>query len=777
MDMLIVESGAKSKTIQKYLGKGWVVGASNGHVQDLPNSRASKEGRKAMWAAPADALPNPTWEWTERSEATIGKLLDKAQTKGVENVYIATDPDREGEFIAWRLFAIFTEAGFENVWRITFNEITKKAVQEAIEARGAVDMNLVDAAKVRRFMDRLVGFRSSKFCRSWSLSSMGRVQTPTLGFVVKREAERDAFVPLPYFSVSAEAGGVTWNARFHETDDADVWIDDKGKKHPGRTNDEAMAKRAFAALGSEGGVTLDEAKEGKRKERPYPPFTTDALLQAAGARYSWNPRRTMSIAGELYNAGHITYIRTDSTRTNAGARDEIKAHIRERWGEDHIGPGVLGKDARGDAKNVQDAHEAIRPTQPTILAPEGASADQLKLYKLIWARFAGSQMSESRYDTLSMRASVDGFERPLTGSTSWRTHAGWEAAFEGIRKTPALQPPAFATAKGTVVQLDAAKEDQENPKFTQDETKPPARYKQHTLVKAMKDAGIGRPSTYAATIEKLISRKYASDEKGSLKPTNQGKLLWDEVAPHYTLHGSGDDAVGLFTTTFTADMEAMLDSVESAEQTGPAAWHDFSARFQEMHGAALERKKSTPTPKQLSFFASLTENLDADAVAAYTDGRPASQVTGTEMREIIDAILSDHPQSERPASAKQMAFVTRLCDEVEISEADACALVGLAEIKELTGGREGSANALIELLLTRRDSTPRGPSEKQMKWILEMADKAKLTQTEAAALVELGSLDDLTGGREGMASKLITILKKKTGGGRRGKGRKKKKKD
>ena len=184
MDMLIVESGAKSKTIQKYLGKGWIVAACNGHVQDLPVSRETKDGRKAMWASTADTLPQPPWEWTENSERTIGNLLAKAKSSKVENVYIATDPDREGEFIAWRLVEIFRENGFNNVWRITFNEITKSAVQASIDARGNYNQHLVDAAMVRRFMDRLVGFRSSKFCRSWSLSSMGRVQTPTLGFIV-----------------------------------------------------------------------------------------------------------------------------------------------------------------------------------------------------------------------------------------------------------------------------------------------------------------------------------------------------------------------------------------------------------------------------------------------------------------------------------------------------------------------------------------------------------------------------------------------------------------
>ena len=481
MDMLIVESGAKSKTIQKYLGKGWIVAACNGHVQDLPTSRETKDGRKAMWASTAETLPQPPWEWTENSERTIGNLLTKA--KLCENIYIATDPDREGEFIAWRLVEIFRENGFNNVWRITFNEITKTAVQASIDARGNVNQNLVDAAKVRRFMDRLVGFRSSKFSRSWSLSSMGRVQTPTLGFIVDKELEREAFVPQPYFAVHADAGGLRWNARFHDKDDAEAWVDDKGKFHADRTNDAELAKQGYVAASE--GLTISTVEPGKFQRNPDPPFTTDTLLMKAGSEMNWNPRRTMKIAGELYNAGHITYIRTDSTRTNAAAREDIKTHIRETWGEDHIGKGVLGPDAKGGA-NVQDAHEAIRPTRPKINSPEGLTAEQARLYRLVWARFAGSQMTASQYERLSMTAEADGFSRPFAATASWRVHRGWEAAFEGIRKEPATAPPSFDAQPGTALTLDSVSDDEENPTLREDETKPPSRYKQHSLVQKMK---------------------------------------------------------------------------------------------------------------------------------------------------------------------------------------------------------------------------------------------------------------------------------------------------
>lgn len=764
MDMLIVESGAKSKTIQKYLGRGWIVAACNGHVQDLPTSRATKDGKKAMWAAKPDELPNPPWEWTEKAEATIGKLVRKAQDKKVANIYIATDPDREGEFIAWRLQEIFAGEGFDEIHRVTFNEITKAAVHASIDARGQIDGNLVDAAKVRRYMDRLVGFRASKFSRSWSLPAMGRVQTPTLGFVVERELEREAFVPQPFFSVHADAGGLRWSARFHDKTDDGAWMDDKGKFHGDRTNDRDLAEAAHAAAGS--GLTLASVEPGKYQRNPSPPFTTDTLLMAAGSDMSWNPRRTMRIAGELYNAGHITYIRTDSTRTNAGAREEVQAHIRTVWGEGHIGKGALGPDAKQGAANVQDAHEAIRPTRPQVADPEGLSQEQARLYRLIWARFAGSQMNPSRYERLSMTATATGFDRPFTGTASWRVHAGWEAAFEGIRRTPALKPPAFEAAAGTALALDAAKDEDENPCFREDETKPPHRYKQHGLVQKMKAEGIGRPSTYAATIDKLLRRKYCEEDGGSLLPTSAGRTLWLEVAPHYERGQSGGDG-NLFSTGFTAEMESKLDMVEVGSRTGPSVWHGFAEHFQGLHQVALDRKKRTPTPKQLAFFERITQGMTEEELHGYTSGTPVGEITGGEMREILDRITKDRPADTQPASEKQVNWIMALAELAGLSEPDACARVECKAFSELTGGRGGTASALIEILRELSADVPRPAREKQINWIDKMAKSAELSEADACQLVGVSAYTELTGGRGGTASKLITTLRKKTGGGRK----------
>ncbi len=772
MDLLIVESGAKSKTIQKYLGKGWIVAACNGHVQDLPTSRETKDGKKAMWACKSDTLPNPPWEWTENSERTIGRLISKAKEKKVEGVYIATDPDREGEFIAWRLEEIFREQGFNSIHRVTFNEITKPAVSAAIEVGGSVNTDLVSAAKVRRYMDRLVGFRASKFSRSWSLPAMGRVQTPTIGFVVERELEREAFVPLPYYAVFADAGGIRWNARFHDKDDDDAWVDDKGKFHSDRTNDENLAQSAFDALSKSNSLQLSSVEPGNYQRNPEPPFTTDTLLMRVGSEMGWNPRRTMRTAGELYNGGHITYIRTDSTRTNSSARQEIKDHIKESWGEEYLGKGVLGPDAKSDSTNVQDAHEAIRPTRVRVQNPEGISSDQARLYRLIWARFTGSQMSPSRYERLSMSAVAEGFNRHFTGVASWRVHSGWEAAFEGIRKEPATSPPTIDATVSSSISLDpAVDDDTPNPCLKEDETQPPSRYKQHSLVKMMKSEGIGRPSTYATTIEKLLRRKYMQEENGSLSPTVEGRTLWQEIVPYYNRDNSGGNG-NLFSTEFTSEMEESLDGIESGDSNAAFVWNVFAEHFQSLHQVALDRKKLKPTPKQIAYFHRITDGMSDKEIGEYTGGKGLDELSGGEMRLILEVLTKERPQDTLPASKKQTDWIAALADSCKLTEAEACAHVELQSFSDLTGGRAGSASKLIEVLRELSKDVPRPASKKQINWITKMADKAGLTMTEACQLVDVKDASELTGSQGGTASKLISVLLSKTGGNKKQRGKK-----
>ena len=763
MQLVIVESKAKAKTIQSYLGNEFIVMACHGHVQDLPNNKNNPDGRKAMWAATDDELPSPPWEWTERSQKVVTEMRRQAKDAKVTEIHVATDPDREGEFIAWRLEELLGSIAPVN--RIVFNEITKTAIEAALADPAGVDMQLVEAAKVRRFMDRLVGFRTSKFSRSWGLKSMGRVQTPTLGFVVDKEIEREAFVPTPYFAVNGIAEGIEFGARFHESNDDDAWRDDKGKFNSRRTFDEDLARLAHDSLVNARMLTVSTSEQKQEKKRPRPPFTTDALLQTAGSSLNWTPAATMMVAGELYNAGHITYIRTDSTRTSGSARTSMKEHIERTWGADHVGTGVMGPKAKG---NVQDAHEAIRPTRVDVVEPEGISSRQSRLYKLIWARFAASQMTDSRYERISMTCAVDGFDRPLAGSIAWRVHTGWEAAFADIsRQQPRTQPPSFDTSVGVQLDLDDI---DDNPELIEDETKPPRRFRQHTLVAEMKERGIGRPSTYATTISKLIDRKYVNITDGSLIPTDTGRLLWTEVATMYTetAEGNGAKVAFLFSAAFTSDMEERLDLIEEGGRTGPSVWHGFVAHFKQLHGLALEKKRGSPTPNQVRKFRQVVSRRTEDEVSELLGGREIEELSGAEISSLIGQELE---KGSPPATEKQTKYVLGLCEQVEVDLKDALAKVKLDDIDDLT---METASELITQLRAIQDELPRPMSVKQLKLIEREVGKAELTEPEACALVDANAYDELGGGREGSASQLISILLKRNNpGGRKGRRRRK----
>ncbi|MBW3535911.1 MAG: hypothetical protein KY453_11970, partial [Gemmatimonadetes bacterium] len=340
MNILIVESGAKAKTLQGYLGEGWSVLATGGHIETLPHDRKihGKDAGKAFWANRPGELPSPPWVPTERGEEAVRKILEEAGPDA--RFWIATDPDREGEFIAWGLDRILASRGPTR--RVAFQEVTREAVEAALAHPRDVDGRMVDSALVRKFLDRLVGYRTSKMANSLVAgggASMGRVQTPTLGFVVERELEREAHVPIPYFEVHAAALGIDLEVRFHEPDDPDAWRDEGGKHHPSRTFDGELAGKALQALAAAGEVTITGATPSTRRRGPSAPFSTDALLQAAGSRFGWSPRKTSALASQLYEAGHITYIRTDSTRLAASAVQKARAVVEDAFGEDHLGPG------------------------------------------------------------------------------------------------------------------------------------------------------------------------------------------------------------------------------------------------------------------------------------------------------------------------------------------------------------------------------------------------------------------------------------------------------
>ncbi len=747
---MILESGAKARTIKKYLGKGWIVDACNGHVQDLPTRGGTKQDNKAMWSSKEGELPNPPWSYTDRAEKIISKLRKKAQTNSVEEIYIATDPDREGEFIAWRLKEIFSD--YDSIYRVSFNEITNSAVQEAIESPRDIDMDLVDAAKVRRFMDRLVGFRCSRFSRSWNLASMGRVQTPTLGFIVERELERDAHVPIPYHSIKVDSNGVSFKVRFHEKDDEGAWKDDDGKHHPDRTFDGELAESAMGKIRDSNGLVLESVREGKNHRKPQPPFTTESMLRAANGRMGWSIGRTNRVATSLYQSGHITYIRTDSTRTSKAARDNIRSLIEKEYGSNHLGSGALGPDAKKGASNVQDAHEAIRPTQPEVKTLTDVDADQQSLYRLIWGRFAASQMSDSVRERRDLVAKVSDLELQLYGTSSWRIHAGWEAVYSADKDVQ-TEPPEVGFEVGETWEFNST---EENPLLTSDETKPPRRFTESSIIQEMKKADIGRPSTYLTTVGKLVDRGYADKEGSSLIPTDQGRLLWIEVVPFYGTdeNSSGTISEGLFTPRFTALMESSLDEVEDGDTSGAIVWHKFVTDFRNMHNIALELRKQKPTVKQLNFIMNRTSRMSEDSKSKLFQGKNSDELTGEDARRIIEE-LNNSSDGDIPPSEKQMALIIKLADKNSVDLEPILTELGHKDLDELTGGRDGTASSLINKLIGIDKDSP--ATEKQVAAIKSMSENLEISIEDAMAIGEVSTIEEIT---KNEASSLIGTMKK-----------------
>lgn len=327
--------------------------------------------------------------------------------------YLATDPDREGERIAWHLEKLLSEFG--PCHRVTFQEITKPAVLAAVATPRGVNQALVDAALIRTFIDRTVGWRASRIAKRYtdsSTNSMGRVQTPTLGFVVERELEREAHVPVRYFEVLAATALTGWRVRFHEKSDTGAWVDEKGKFSAHRTADGPLAESAHIALVAAGSVKIVDVKRRQKYQSPYPPFSTDTLLQAASSRWGWSPKKTGALASQLYEAGHLTYIRTDSTRLAGEAVEAGRAVIAATWGAAQLGSATMLEAEAG----VQDAHEAIRPTELALGTVPDVEADTQKLYALVRARTLASLMVSSLRVTLSLSGSCDGLDRTLDGS-------------------------------------------------------------------------------------------------------------------------------------------------------------------------------------------------------------------------------------------------------------------------------------------------------------------------------------------------------------------------
>ena len=557
-DLVIVESPAKAKTIEKYLGGNYKVTASMGHLRDLPKSKMGVDIENGF---EPQYIP-------VRDKAELIQQLKK-DAKSAKTVYLATDPDREGEAISWHLKELL-ELPDNKARRVTFNEITKKVVTESIQHPRDIDQDLVDAQQARRILDRIVGYTLSPLL--WRKVkrglSAGRVQSVATRMVVDREEEINRFIKEEYWLLDAmlsrEEGG-SFTARFFG----------KGEKKQDLKSREDVD--AVMDATKDAPFTVESVKRGEKQRSPAPPFITSTLQQEASRRLSMTPRRTMSIAQQLYegveiagqgSVGLITYMRTDSLRLSEEALAAARSFISERYGSAYLPAQARRFKTKTGA---QDAHEAIRPTD-VRLTPEMVRKDltqeQYRLYRLIWGRFTACQMANAVYDNISVDVNSAGYT--FRANYSELKFAGYTAVYEEARdeESDEISNPLPSLSEGEQLHLDKMLPDQQ---FTQ----PPARYTEATLIRAMEEKGIGRPSTYAPTITTITSHDYVLKEGKYLRPTPLGEVVTELMKGHFA------DIVDL---KFTNHMEAELDEIEQ----GKAAWRDV---LQELYGGFSQEMK------------------------------------------------------------------------------------------------------------------------------------------------------------------------------------------
>ena len=608
----------------------------------------------------------------------------------------------------------------------------------------------MDAAKVRMFMDRLVGWDCSKVSRMAGISSMGRVQTPTLGFIVDRELEREKHVPKKYHSVNFNSGEINFKIRFHEKNEEGAWIDDSGvkpKHFPERTFDLDLAKRSVELLKKNSEIKLISIKNSKQNRKAKPPFTTDTMLQTANSALGWSLSRTSGVASDLYEKGHITYIRTDSTRTNEDARNEVKKYIVGKFGEGYIGQGVLGPDAKKDSANVQDAHEAIRPTRPGVREISDEGDDLLKLYRLIWSRFTGSQMSESIREIRTIKARTEGLNNDLAGTASWRIHSGWEEVFREYQGEVKTKPPENNLEVGEIWAIDIKSD---NPELVSDQTKPPRRYSESSIVQEMKKAGIGRPSTYVSMVQLVQKKSYVENNNGALIPTDTGKKLWLEVVPFYN---NQPGKVRLFSTQFTASMESKLDDIANDIEKAPDIWHSFVEDFKEINTKADSDARKTPSGKQIKLLIDLLSNMSEIEQEKILKGKEINSFSRNEIKPIIDNAMNQ--AGPRKASEKQIGLVIKKCDDLGLILEELLQQNSIEDLDSLTGGRDGSASVIISQLIEMDGKTP--ATERQIKAIKTMAERLEIKIEDAVAIVRTTTIEEIN---KIDASNLIGKMKK-----------------
>ena len=547
--LVIVESPAKVKTIKKFLGSSYSVAASNGHVRDLPKSQLGIDVEH-------DYEPKYI---TIRGKGDILANLRK-EAKKADKVYLATDPDREGEAISWHL-ATALKLDDKKMRRITFNEITKNAVKASLKAPRGIDMNLVDAQQARRILDRMVGYRISPVL--WAKVkrglSAGRVQSVALRLIADREAEIDAFIPEEYWTLDAilhvkgEKRPLT--AKFYGTENQKITISSKEQL------DEIVKEIENEEY------QVADVRKGERIRKAPLPFTTSTLQQEAAKVLNFGTQKTMRIAQQLYEGidikgngtvGVITYLRTDSTRISEEADENARQYIEAQYGKEYVAAGTAAKKTE---KKIQDAHEAIRPTDisrtPASLK-ESLSRDQLRLYQLIWKRFVASRMQPAKYETISVKISAGSYR--FTVATS-------KIVFDGFRSvyTEADEEKEESNVLVNGLSLDTELK-KERFDTKQHFTQPPAHFTEATLVKTLEELGIGRPSTYAPTISTILGRRYITKEAKNLYITEIGEVVNNIMKQSFP---------SIVDENFTANMEGLLDMVEE----GKVAWKEVIRNF------------------------------------------------------------------------------------------------------------------------------------------------------------------------------------------------------
>lgn len=567
-DLVIVESPAKAKTIQKYLGSGYEVIASMGHIRDLPKSKMGVDKENGF---------TPQYVDMKGKEDVIKDL--KKRAKKCDKIYLATDPDREGEAISWHI-AQMLKLDLNDNNRVEFNEITKTGVKNGMSNPHKIDTNLVNAQQARRILDRLVGYELSPFL--WKKVkkglSAGRVQTVAVSIIVDRENAIRKFVPKEYWSVDAKftapSSKKVFEASLVSVDGKKISIPDQSGKTDSKKieiSSKAEADEILKRL-EKAEYVVNSVKKRVTKKQPSPPFITSTMQQEASRKLNFNSKRTMKVAQELYEGvdiegigavGLITYMRTDSLRISAEAKASAQQYIETVYGKNYL-PASPHNFKSG--KNAQDAHEAIRPSTPE-LTPErvknSLTSDQYKLYKLIWERFIASQMASAQLDTTSVEIGANGCIFRASGYSVrfdgfMVLYVESESGDDNKKELPPIN-------NGDILKLKSIDGSQH---FTQ----PPPRYTEASLIKALEENGIGRPSTYAPTISTITARQYVERDGKALKPTSLGEVITELMKEHFK---------GIVDSKFTAEMESNLDEIEQGKKDWVATLDEFYGGFSE----------------------------------------------------------------------------------------------------------------------------------------------------------------------------------------------------